>query len=338
MRTTIHHLTRVPWQSVAVMAALASLVAVPQIAGAAVWFAAQQVLTVLPAMSIGIVLTAGVSASGSMALVASAFHGRTIRMLLLASLIGALTPVCGITVLPLIVGLLASRVPLAPIMAFWLSSPITSPGMLAVTAATLGTPFAIGKTTGAFLIGVYGGLAVLALTRFGLLQAPARQNAALRVAATDCCSAQPPDGVDWHIWRSPERRRIFIDVAISTGRLMLIWLSIAFVCEHFLMHYLPQDFIIALVGQGQAWAVPIAATLGAPLYLDGFAALPLVRGLIEAGMRPDAAMALLVAGGITSAWAIVPVLALVRLPVVFCYVLLAVSASMLAGWGYGMIQ
>lgn len=52
--------------------------------------------------------------------------------------------------------LLAAGVPLAPVMAFWLSCPITDPAMLAATAVTLGLPFAIGKTAAAFGLGVFG--------------------------------------------------------------------------------------------------------------------------------------------------------------------------------------
>ena len=71
------------------------------------------------------------------------------------------------------------------------------------------------------------------------------------------------------------------------------------------------------------------------LFRSGYASLPLIRGLIETGMRVDAAMALLVSGGIISVWAALPVFALVRLPVFGLYVALAITCAMLSGWGYG---
>ena len=99
-------------------------------------------IVVAPIVVPGIVLAAWIIASGADNHIAGAFEGRTLRTVFAASLIGALTPVCGVTVLPLMAGLLAAGVPLAPIMAFWLSSPITDPAMLATTAATLGLSFA----------------------------------------------------------------------------------------------------------------------------------------------------------------------------------------------------
>ncbi len=305
----------------------------PETASAAAWFAARNLAYVSPMIIIGIVLTAGITASGSMALIRTAFTGRELRMLVVASLIGALTPVCGVTVLPLVAGLLAGGVPLAPIMAFWLSSPVTDPGMLAITAGTLGWTFAVGKTVSAFGAGVFGGLCVLLLTGRGALQAPARPGVAETLSAPGC-NACVSDTLCWQFWREPARRQAFRSTATASARLMLVWLTGAFVAEFFLKGFLSADILSAYVGDGNAFAVPLAALVGAPIYLDGYAALPLVRGLIDGGMGAGAAMSFLIAGGIISAWAALPVLALVRTPVFVLYVVLAVISAMLAGWGF----
>lgn len=62
-------------------------------------------------------------------------------------------------------------------------------------------------------------------------------------------------------------------------------------------------FLREAAGAPSGWATPWAVLVGTPIYLDGYAALPLVRGLIDLGMTPGAAMAFLVAGGITSPYA-----------------------------------
>lgn len=323
-----------PWLVAA--AAVVFTVANPQTAWEAATFAARNLLYVSPMIIIGIVLTAGITASGSMALISASFTGRQGRMIVVASLIGALTPVCGVTVLPLVAGLLSGGVPLAPIMAFWLSSPVTDPGMLAVTAGTLGLTFAVGKTTAAFGAGLFGGVCVLLLTRRGALQAPARAAVAQKLAAdgcADCVSSR----LYWQFWREPERRAAFVRTARNSARLMVIWLSGAFVAEYFLQGFLSAGGLAAYVGDDNGFAVPLAALVGAPIYLDGYAALPLVRGLMDGGMGQGAAMAFLISGGIISAWAALPVLALVRTPVFLLYIVLAVMSAMLAGWAFAFV-
>ena len=208
--------------------------------------------------------------------------------------------------------------------------------MLAVTAGTLGLSFAVGKTMAAFGAGIVGGLSVLALTRRGALKQPARAGVAQKLAASRCggCVSET---LCWRFWTEPERRRAFRETALNSARLMVIWLTGAFVAEYFLQGLLSAGGLAAYVGDGNVFAVPLAALVGAPIYLDGYAALPLVRGLMDGGMGAGAAMAFLISGGIISAWAALPVLALVRTPVFLLYVMLAVISAMLAGWSYGFV-
>ena len=110
----------------------------PDYVAAMAMFVFQGLVSVAPLVLPGVVLAAWIMASGADSHIARAFEGRVVPAILAASAIGAVTPVCGVTVLPLMAGLLAAGIPLAPVMAFWLSSPITDPAMLAATAATLG--------------------------------------------------------------------------------------------------------------------------------------------------------------------------------------------------------
>ena len=108
-------------------------------------FVTISIIHVMPIVIPGVLLAAWITASGASTRVVAVFHGRTVQTVLAASAVGALLPVCGVTILPLMAGLLAGGVPLAPVMAFWLSSPITGPALLSTTAATLGWSFALGK-------------------------------------------------------------------------------------------------------------------------------------------------------------------------------------------------
>ena len=298
------------------------------------WFVVENLLYVAPIVLFAILLSSAIRASGADGMITRAFEGRSVAMIGAASALGAVTPVCGIGVLPIISGLLGGGVPLAPIMAFWLSSPITDPAMLTVTAGLLGVPFAIGKTVIAFGIGLMGGLATLLVCARGGFVNAVRTDTHAGVAAS-CCG---PLEVLWPFWREVERRRQFLTEARTTAWTMLKWLSIAFALEGLLRAHLPAELILDYVGGDTPWAIPIAVTVGAPIYLDGYASLPLVRGLMELGMAPGAAMAFMVAGGITSLYASVAVWALVSRSVFLWYLALVIIGSALGGWGYGLVM
>jgi uncharacterized membrane protein YraQ (UPF0718 family) len=290
-------------------------------------FVLANLLYMAPIIGLAVILSASIRASGTDGLLARVFEGRRYRMILLASLFGAVTPICGVGVLPIIAGLLGAGVPLAPIMAFWLSSPITDPPMLTVTAGTLGLDFAAGKTVIAVFIGLCGGIATSLVVERGAFRNP------LRKTVSDQRVFEPY-AVRWRFWKDEARRRLFLADATSSGTLILKWLTLAFALESVLRKYLPPELIAGYVGAENAWAIPLAVTVGAPIYLDGYAALPLIRGLIDLGMSPGAAMAFLVSGGITSLYASVAVFALVRLPVFTWYLCLAMGLSAIAGYAF----
>lgn len=313
------------------LAALAMLLGLgsffPAAALETVRFVLANLLYMAPIIGLAVLLSASIRATGADGLLARVFEGRKYRMILLASLFGAVTPICGVGVLPIIAGLLGAGIALAPIMAFWLSSPITDPPMLAITAGTLGLDFAAGKTLIAVFIGLCGGIATGMAVERGAFRNPLRRTAGDRRVCE-------PYAVRWRFWKDEARRRLFVTDAASSGLLILKWLTVAFALESFLRKYLPPELIAGYVGADNGWAIPLAVTVGAPVYLDGYAALPLIRGLIDLGMSPGAAMAFLVSGGITSLYASVAVFALVRLPVFAWYLCLAVGLSAIAGYAF----
>ncbi|WP_052701874.1 permease [Marinomonas sp. S3726] len=206
-----------------------------------------------------------------------------------------------------------------------------------VIGATLGWSFAIAKTLGAALAGLFGGLITLKLCQLGFMSDPMKQTHLNSTNKKQCnasgCHSDSP--VLWRFWQEPSRVKVFFNTLMTTGKLMLIWLSLAFIAEYYINQFVPLDWLPNLFGADNAWAVPLAALIGAPIYLDGYAALPLIRSLMDAGMRPDAALTFLVAGGITSAWAAIPVFALVKKEVFLLYLVLAISASILVGLTLG---
>ena len=60
-------------------------------------------------------------------------------------------------------------IPLAPVMAFWLASPLMDPSMFVLTAGTLGMDFALFKVFAAVAVGLIGGFGTFAVVRAGEL-------------------------------------------------------------------------------------------------------------------------------------------------------------------------
>lgn len=294
-------------------------------------FVAEALVHISPFLLFSVAVAAYAQATGSDKLIQKVFSGKPAATIATAALFGSLSPFCSCGVIPIVAGLLGAGVPLAPVMAFWISSPLMDPEMFILSAAALGLPFTVAKTLAAFGIGMIGGFATLAAVRLGWFKNP------LTAAVTKCCGSTcssedtTKDGVLWRFWREIPRRRIFADSLGETGWFLGKWLTLAFAVESLMVMYIPANLVAEWLGGGAWWTIPAAVIAGIPAYMNGFAAIPLMAGLIDMGMAEGAALAFMVAGGVTSIPAAMAVFALVRGQVFAWYLVLSLSGSLAAG-------
>ena len=174
-------------------------------------------------------------------------------------------------------------------MAFWLASPLMDPAMFLITAGTLGFDFAIAKTAAAVGLGLMGGFAVKAGARSILLADPLRETPAK--AGCGCSGSSPFDGRPvWKFWPEASRRAVFRDTVIENALFLGKWLLLAYLVEALMITYVPAEWIASVLGGDGLKPVLLGAIVGAPAYLNGYAAVPLVDALLAQGMSNGAAM------------------------------------------------
>lgn len=292
-------------------------------------FALAALLHTAPYLLLSIAIAAWAGATGADNLIAKAFTGAPLLMIGLGALAGGLSPFCSCGVIPLIAALLAMGVPLSAVMAFWLASPIMDPSMFVLTTGVLGLEFAVAKTLAAVGLGIFGGLVVHLVSHGGALADPLRDG----VGNGGCGGAKmhAPKPIFWRFWAERERRAKFAKTAWTTTLFLAKWLFLAFLLESLMLAWIPAETVMATLGSDGFVPIVTATLVGVPAYLNGYAALPLVGGLIEQGMAPGAGMAFLVAGGVTSIPAAMAVWALARPPVFALYIALSLTGAFSTG-------
>ena len=275
-------------------------------------------------------------ASGAEALLAKAFEGREVRMIAMAALLGGLSPFCSCEVIPFIAALLAVGAPLSAVMAFWLASPLMDPAMFLITAGTLGLPFAVGKTMAAVAMGLLGGATVYLFSRSRVFADPLKT-----VKSGGCCGCGPSpfQGTPvWRFWGEAERRVVFRETFVENALFLGKWLLIAYMVEALMLAYVPAEAIAGVLGGDGIRPIFLGALLGAPAYLNGYAAVPLVDALLAQGMAPGAAMSFMLAGGVSCIPAAIAVWALVKPRVFAAYLGIALAGSLVAGFVWGAVS
>jgi uncharacterized membrane protein YraQ (UPF0718 family) len=266
--------------------------------------------------------------------------------------LGALTPFCSCGTTAVVLGAMASAVPWAPVVAFMASSPLTSPGEYVLSVGLFGASFATTFFVAALVIGLAAGALTSVIERRGLLAGQARVKAptadleetghcgpAASSSAVAMASDQDgraafavlkPEIVSWCsptatadqspsgcgggcvVTATPSKTRELVRAVVANGRRLTGFFLAFAALGYLLVELIPTQVLTSYLGADSFFSVPLAATLGIPIYLNSDASLPMVASLMNGGMGPGAALAFLMTGAGTSVAAISGMLIIAR--------------------------
>mgnify|MGYP001144593400 CR=1 FL=1 len=201
------------------------------------------------------------------------------------SLMGAVTPFCACSTIPMTLGLIKSGFPFGATMSFLIASPIMNPIVLTMVFTLMGL-----KAGLIYALATFGGAVAFGyvLARTGgekyLKIIPAAASGGC--GSCGCQAALPPTFLT-------ELRSSFL-VAWKDFSGMFIYLLSGVVIGTLIYGFVPQELVMRLAGPGQILAIPMAAVIGIPLFLRAESAIALGLVLMESGMGAGAVIALII--------------------------------------------
>lgn len=309
-------------------------------------YAVQQVMHTLSITWIFLVISIAVSAAVKLYTdqdrVAAFLQKNHKGGVLISTITAVVTPLCSCGTTAIVLGMMASVMPWAPIIAFMVSSPLTSPEELIYSAGLFGWPFAWAFFISSIFLGLLGGAVAAFAESRGWLDGQARMERPqsklpLKVISGASGSLDlpviPPTAAPTKL---PVTLRMFLREMYTTGkRLMVLFLGFAFV-GYLLNGLIPAEWISSLFGAGHAYGVPLAAILGIPFYINTEASLPLVRAMLDSGMSQGAALAFLIAGAGTSLGALGGALTIARWRVIAIIIGTLWIGALILGFAYNL--
>jgi uncharacterized membrane protein YraQ (UPF0718 family) len=302
------------------------------------------------------------------------------------------TPLCSCGTTAVVLGMMASMIPWAPIIAFMVASPLTSPEELIYSAGLFGWPFAMTYFVSSIVLGLAGGTLGAFFENRGWLRNQTRlpgtsissrkqatilesdpaspltpvysfsinkaYDSVFQSSPTCACNSTDIPAVT-HIAIIPVKKsedscacdqnspaagkviiswQVFLHEILETGkRLLVMFLGFAFI-GFFLNGLIPDEWVRTLFGAGNSFSIPLAATLGLPLYISSEGSLPLILSMIDGGMSQGAAMAFLITGAGTSIGAVTGALTIARWRVIALVVGTLWVGAILTGYFYNLIS
>ena len=268
----------------------------------------------------------------------------TKNSVLMSTGVAVATPFCSCGTTAVILGMMASTIPWAPIVAFLVASPLTSPQELFYSAGLFGWDFAIAFFVASILLGLAGGAIASFAEARGWLANQARMAPPPKTPSLSLGIMGGPAPLELPVIARPVEVvkpsvtiSMFMQEMVAVSkRLLPLFLGFTFF-GYLLNGLIPAAWITNLFGAGHAYGIPLAATLGLPFYINTEASLPLVRAMLDSGMSQGAALAFLITGAGTSLGAIGGALTIARWRVIAIVIGTLWVGSILIGITYNFL-
>jgi uncharacterized membrane protein YraQ (UPF0718 family) len=254
-----------------------------------------------------------------------------------ATLIGVLSPLCSCGILPVVIPMALTGVPLAPLMALLMTSPIMDPTSFMLTMSGVGAPLAWWKLGGAIALGLSSGAIVWAFEKNGIfhgnilrLKPVYNEDGSLK-SGYEIGRANGLLLKTMTITPRDSKLRFFFDRFCDVGMFVALWVMIAIVLEAVIHVFVPIAWVTGLAGTKGVTSVVVAALGGLPLPANQISIVPILAGLKAKGMVVGADLAFLMAGPVTSIPAIIALWAIFIPRVVVTFVAIGLVGSIFLG-------
>ncbi len=197
------------------------------------------------------------------------FHG--IGANIIAALLGTVTPFCSCSSIPLFIGFTSAGLPLGVTFSFLISSPMVDLGSLVLLMSIFGWKVAVVYVLLGLVIAVVGGTLIEKLHLENYVEEFIRNGNALDV---------PQEELHFK-----DRMKFAWEQVVETAKKVAPYVLIGVGIGAFIHNWIPEDFIVRVLGTGNPFGVVLATVAGVPMYADIFGTIPIAEALLAKGAQ-----------------------------------------------------
>ena len=245
----------------------------------------------------------------------------------LAIILGAVTPFCSCSSVPLFIGFVEAGIPLSVTFSFLIASPMFNEVAVVILWGILGWKLTLMYVAAGLTVAYVGGVI---MARF-----------------------KPERWVEDYVWKIqmgeaslPEKDTSF------AGRHQFAWAEVKDILTRLwkwvlvgvgvgaLFHgYVPESWVIEHLGGKDNWlAVPGAVLLGVPLYSNATGVIPVAEAMLGKGVAIGTTLAFMMSIAALSLPEMIILRKVIRWPALALYASVLAIAFTLVGWGFNLVQ
>lgn len=195
------------------------------------------------------------------------FHG--IGANAIAALLGTVTPFCSCSSIPLFIGFTSAGLPLGVTFSFLISSPMVDLGSLVLLMSIFGWKVAVVYVVVGLIIAIVGGT---------LIEKCRLENQVEEFIRGGHRLDMPQEEL-----RFKDRMRYAWEQVVSTAKKVAPYVLIGVGIGALIHNWIPEEFIVKVLGDHNPFGVILATLAGVPMYADIFGTIPIAEALLAKG-------------------------------------------------------
>ena len=242
----------------------------------------------------------------------------------IAALLGTVTPFCSCSSVPIFIGFTSAGLPLGVTFSFLISSPMVDLGSLVLLTSIFGLRIAVLYVILGLVIAIIGGSVIEKLHMESYIE-----SFVLRAGSVDI---ESPD------LTIKDRLMYAKDQMITTFRKVFPYILIGVGIGAFIHNWIPETWVVALLGRNNPFGVILATLLGLPFYADIFGTIPIAEALLSKGAQLGTVLAFMMAVTTLSIPSLVMLRKAIKPKLLALFIAICVVGIILIGYLFNFIQ
>jgi len=252
----------------------------------------------------------------------SRFHGLGANTI--AALLGTVTPFCSCSSVPLFIGFTSAGLPLGVTFSFLISSPMVDLGSLVLLTSIFGLKIALLYIILGLVVAILGGSLIERLH-----MEPYIESFVLRAGSVDI---ESPD------LTTRDRLTYAKDQMVTTFKKVFPYILIGVGIGAFIHNWIPEEWVVSLLGRDNPFGVLLATILGLPFYADIFGTIPVAEALLSKGAQLGTVLAFMMSVTTFSIPSLVMLRKAVKPKLLALFVAICVVGIILVGYMFNALQ
>lgn len=250
------------------------------------------------------------------------FHG--IGANIIAALLGTVTPFCSCSSIPLFIGFTSAGLPLGVTFSFLISSPMVDLGSLLLLMSIFGWKVAVIYVVLGLVIAVAGGTLIEKLHSQNQVEEYIRNGRSLDV---------PQEELHFN-----DRLKYACEQVVSTAKKVAPYVLIGVGIGAIIHNWIPEEFIVKVLGDNNPFGVVLAAIAGVPMYADIFGTIPIAEALLAKGALLGVVLSFMMAVTTLSLPSMIMLRKAVKPKLLGIFVAICTVGIIIVGYFFNLIQ